>query len=252
MKLVLKSLAVGLVGIIIILIVRSIVDLSAFTSDLGGINNFIAIFGTLFGLLLAFIVFEVWNQYNSTSQAISDEASQIERLYRVSRYFRDGDFDKKFSNILVNYLDNVINEEFSIVAKGSRNKNTSAKFREISSTIADVSFDDDHDSIVFQNMLEEYSKLGELRNRRIELSLTRLPGTLKILLYTSAMVAVIIITLMPFTSPFYHFLVGFFIYMLLGMVLSLIDDLDNPFVGSWNLTTKDYERVKKNILEAYN
>lgn len=251
MKLVVKSTLFGILGISIVLFVRNLVNLSPYVSDLGGINNFIAIFGSLYGLLLALVVFEVWNQYNLTSRAITEEASAVERLYRYSRYFRDSSFNKKFTIALVDYLNAVIEGAFRSSAVAKRDPITSQKFRDISKVIENVKFNDNHDEVVFGAMIEGYSILAEHRNQRIAYAITRLPVTLKVLILTASTISLFMITVMPFTFVFFHLIVTFFTYFIISMLVFLIFDLDNPFRGTWQLSTIDYQRVKDNILKNY-
>ncbi|MBI3385310.1 DUF4239 domain-containing protein [Candidatus Gottesmanbacteria bacterium] len=167
----------------------------SFLADVGGINNFVSLFGTLYGIMAAFIVFEVWGEYNGATKLIDEEALGMERLYRLTLYFRDNKLSQMMKKAINKYIDLVINREFPAISKGERDKETSKVFREIFSIINNIKFDDDHDQTVFDHVLEHYGKLGEMRTNRVNQSLTRLPNLLKVFFYLSSFFALLIFVL---------------------------------------------------------
>lgn len=247
-----KSVFVGVIGVVLALGAREYLDTQGHIDDLGGINNFIALFGTLFGLLLAFVVFEAWKQYTDLSNHISLEATGCERLFRTSRYFRNKELDSSLKKLLTTYLSTVVDDNFESNASGVRNPKSASAFRAISTEIRDVKFDDDHDAVVFAQLLEEYTHLSEVRNNRINLGTTRLPSMLKTSVALFKLVALSVVVIMPFNSSTYHAYLAFAMFFFLSLLHFLIRDLDNPFRGYWNIGTEEYERVVSNLENNYN
>ncbi len=222
-----------------------------FLVDIGGISAFLTVFGTLYGILAAFIVFEVWSQYNHVSELVDKEAQGIERLYKLTTYFRDDALTKRMEDAIRDYAGLVIQGKFQTIAKGGRNQITGASFRKISEIIRDIVFDDDHDSLVFAQILEHYGGLSQIRTERLNKSLTRLPSLLKSFIYISSAFALVTFLFMPFANPYYGFLSVLIIAFLQAMIFFIIEDLDNPFIGHWNLTPEPFERALKHIEEDY-
>lgn len=246
-----KSLFFSIIAIIAMAVVKNLFHTDLYLSDVSGLSAFVTVFGTLYGIMAAFVVFEVWNQYNTTSQLIDKEAQGLERLFRLALYFRDDKFTKKMKAAIKNYADLVIADKFRGLGSGQRNNNMSKSFRKISELIRDVKFDDDHDSIVFDHVVNHYGQLGLTRTERINQSLTRLPTLLKVFLYSSSAFALITFIFMPFSDIYYGFLATGFLAFILAMVFQLVEDLDNPFVGHWNITVEPFERALKHIEEDY-
>lgn len=222
-----------------------------FLVDIGGLSAFLTVFGTLYGILAAFIVFEVWSQFNQSSQLIDKEAQGIERLYRLTLYFRDEALAKRMKAAINDYARLVIEGKFQTIGQGGRNKQTGATFRKIAEIIRNIEFDDDHDSIVFGQILEHYGDLGQIRTERLNQSLTRLPTLLKTFIYISSFFALITFIFMPFSIPAYGILSVLIIAFLQAMIYFIIEDLDNPFVGIWNLTPEPFARALQHIDEDY-
>jgi hypothetical protein len=57
---------------------------------------------------------------------------------------------------------------------------------------------------------------------------------------------------MPFANQFLCYVYSFAMSFVVIMIYYLIEDLDNPFVGNWNITPEPFERALKHIEEDYN
>ncbi len=226
---------------------RIVLNTPDLLADIGGISVFASIFGTLFGILTAFIVVEVWNQYNKTSELIDSEASGLEKVYRLSLFFRDDTFSGNIKNAISEYINTVVKDNFKSLGEGKRNSEASRSFRNISAVIRDVRFDDDHDNLVFSHMITSYDELSAVRSNRISQSLSRLPLLLRIFLYACVGIAMTILLFLPFQSLVVSMVSIASLSFILVMVLLVIEDLDNPFVGAWNISSEPFERAREHI-----
>ncbi len=232
-------------------LVRTFFKTDTLLSDIGGLSAFVTIFGTLYGIMTAFVVFEVWNQHNRIVELINKEGLGLERLYRLTIYFRDKKLTEKMKAAINEYAQVVIKGKFQTLAKGQRNKEASRTFRKITNVIRDLSFDDDHDQVVFHHIISHYGHLSEIRTERINESLSRLPALLKVFLYASSILALCSFVVMPFTNIFYGFFAVGGLSFTLAMIFYLVEDLDNPFTGFWKVTPEPFERALKHIEEDY-
>lgn len=250
-KVFVKSFLFSGLTILISLVFRVLFKTQTNLSDIGGINNFVSLFGTLYGIMTAFVVFEVWGEYNTTTQLIDKESLGLERLFRLTLYFRDVKFTQKIKKAIEKYIEKVTGDEFPKLAQLKRSENASKSFRDISAVIRDVKFNDNHDQVVFDQVINHYGELSQLRTERINQSLTRLPGLLRAFLYVSSFLLLLVFSLMPFANLFYGIVTTGVLSFVLAMVFQLIEDLDNPFVGYWNISPEAFQRAFKHIEEDY-
>lgn len=246
-----RSFLFGLLTVFLSYLSRTFIHTDLFLSDVGGLSAFLTVFGTLYGILTAFVVFEVWTQYNHISELIDQEAQGLERLYRLALYFRDETLTKKMKAAITNYADLVIASKFERLAIGERNAENSVAFRKISEVILNVEFDDDHDSIVFDQMLQHYGNLGQIRTERRNQSLARLPFLLKSFIYLSSFFALFVFLVMPFSNAYYAYFSTLVIGFVQAMIFQMVEDLDNPFAGNLKLTPEPFARALKHIEEDY-
>ncbi len=246
-----KSVLFTIIAIIVSYIVRTVFGTEKFLSDVSGLSAFVTVFGTLYGIMSAFVVFEVWGQYNKTSTLIDQEALGLERLFRLTIYFRDKKLTERMREVIDHYAKIVIADNFQKLGSGVRNEEASASFRKIAAIIRDITFDDDHDPIVYDHIINHYGALSETRTERISHCLMRLPFLLRFFLYITSAAAIIVFIIMPFISIWYHLFVVGVITFVITMVLQLVEDLDNPFKGNWTINTDTFKRALKHIEEDY-
>jgi hypothetical protein len=248
---IIKSILVSVVALVLMYLVRTFFRTDLFIADVGGLGTFLSVFGTLYGILAAFVVFEVWGEFNKTQNLIDQEASGLERLFRLTLYFRDSKLTKKMKETIVAYAKIVIEGKFRKIGGGERNVEAGKTFRNIAQIIREVTFDDDHDHVVFDHIVAHYGHLSEVRAERITQSLQRLPVLLKAFLYISSTIVLITLIAMPFANQYYGFAAVLGLSFILAMVVQLVEDLDNPFVGQWNITPEPFVRALKHIEEDY-
>ncbi len=250
-KVAIKSLFFSLISILFYYLARIFLRTDLYLSDVGGIGTFATVFGTLYGIMAAFVIFEVWNQFSKTLELVNQEGQGLERLFRLTLYFKDNKLTQRMKRVIKDYASQVIEGKFGKLALGERNSKTGIVFRKIFQVIQDIKFDDDHDQIIFGHIVAHYGHLSEIRTLRINQSLERLPVLLKIFIYSASLVALITFIVMPFSNPYYGFFTVGALGFILAMVYQLIEDLDNPFVGHWNITPEPFERALKHIEEDY-
>jgi hypothetical protein len=248
---ILRSLLFAVAAAIANYLVRTYFHTDLFLSDVSGLSAFLSVFGTLYGILAAFVVFEVWSQYNHVSELIDKEAQGLERLFRLTLYFRDDALTAQVKASISEYAKIIIAGKFQKLAAGVRNVDHGVSFRKIAEIIRDITFNDDHDALVFDQILGHYGDLGQIRTERLNKSLARLPSILKAFIYISSFFALAAFIFMPFANPIYAMLSVFTIAFLQAMIFNIIEDLDNPFAGHWTLTPEPFARALKHIEEDY-
>jgi hypothetical protein len=246
-----KPFFISFVAIGISYLVRLTLKTDTFIPDVGGLGAFVTVFGTLYGIMAAFVVFEVWGQFNKTSGLIDQEALAFERLYRLTLYFRDAKLSQLMKKTIENYIGLVVEDKFRKLASGKQHLESSRAFRKFARIIRDIKFNDDHDQVIFDHIVDHYGHLSEIRTERITHSLMRLPYLLKFFLYSTSVVAIITFILMPFTNMYYGFFVNGTITFVISMIILLVEDLDNPFNGNWKITSEPFERSLRHIEEDY-
>lgn len=246
-----KSIFASIIIVVITYFVQTTLGLNRYLNDIGAISAFLVVFGTLYGIMTAFIVVEVWSQHNKTSHLFEQEAEELEKLYRLSLYFADDVFSKKIKQVISEYGKILIESEFKHLVKGEKYDDEEKSFRKITHVIKEILLKDTHDQVVFDSIINLYGDLAQTRIERNHQSALRLPLPLKLFFYASTVIIVVTFIFMPFANVLYSlFSAGFLVFML-AMISQIIEELDNPFAGFWTLTPEPFEETLHHIEASY-
>ena len=238
----LKTSLLVIFSLLALFLFRFSVDGQRFLIDAGGVSGFASIFGALWGILVAFIIFTVWSQFNNTSTYIESEANALKQLYRLTLCLKNQKAAGEIEETIKNYTKLVIDVGFKAVSTGQRNPQTSEAFHQIFLKLRQIDIDGERDQLVYDRILGQFKELSDARTKRLTESLTRLPAPLRVFLYFSSFAVIL-----AFAFPIFQNLsVAIFVMAVLsgsiGLLLQVIADLDNPFAGYWNLTPEPFRR----------
>lgn len=237
-----KTIILIIFSISVLLLFRFLVEEEKFLVDAGGLSGFASIYGALYGIIAAFILFTVWSQFNNSSAHIEAEANALKQFYRFIVLLEDEKVSGEVREAIKNYARLVINVGFRAVAAGQRDSQTSEAFNQIYKKLKEIKIRESQEVTIYDRALLQFKELADIRTQRLTESLTRLPRPLVIFLVVSSL-AVILAFVFPI---FQNLSAAIFVIVVLsgsiGLLLQVVFDLDNPFVGFWNLTPKPFER----------
>lgn len=233
---------------IIYSVVFYVLQLPTYLGETSSLGAFITAFGTLYGVVIGFVVVEVWSQNNEVQSKIDKEAKELENLQHAISYLRDSELSKRMNIATKKYIDSVLADKFRKLGSGQINSESDKNFLEIGNLIKDVKFDDPHDQVLFPNIFKLYTDLRATRNSLSSISLTRLPDPINLFIHATSFLLILSFLVMPFGNVFYGMFTVYVLTFLVIFMHNIIEDLDNPFIGYWNVTSKPFEMVGKTIV----
>src|SRR5215510_8542464 len=109
---VLPSIVLALVGLFL---VRALVPAGVLARSNDVIGNYLQTLGTIYAVLLAFVVFVVWNQYNETRELVVREANEVLDLFRTAKGF-EPHVRQPVQHQLRAYVESVLRREWPAMA----------------------------------------------------------------------------------------------------------------------------------------
>jgi hypothetical protein len=233
-------LAVGALAL-----VRSAVPLAVLRENSDVVGNYLQTLSTIFSILLAFVVYMVWGQFNDTRAYVDREANEAMDLWRAIRGFPDS-IRVPFESELLAYLDCILDGEWEALARCQDGplKHGWELLDEMWKTLRTFEPPSEGMSALYSDARERLNDLGDLRTYRITSSRQRVPISLWMLLYLGTLVMVLSTYLMAVESFALHAFMAGSIAGALSHVLYLIWDLDNCFKGYFHVQTTPYRRVR--------
>lgn len=220
-----------------------------FISDLSGVGILVSFLGTIYTLIAAFTIVEVWGQFNTVSNLLSREAKSLTSIWNYIDYLNDPKLDKAMKIALVSYTDASVKHEHDEAAKGIRSTHPSKELLGIFHVLDSISFNDKRDAAVFPLLVTAYEDLSSIRSERLDASVTRLPSMLKFFFNTLTFLLMVGFILIGFNNLVLYVLSISAAAFITSVTYQIIFDLDNPFDGDWNIQYTPFEQAKKYIIE---
>ncbi|PIR99157.1 hypothetical protein COT87_01000 [Candidatus Collierbacteria bacterium CG10_big_fil_rev_8_21_14_0_10_44_9] len=244
-----RSIVSLLVTIPLALFVRSYAGASTLLTDINGVGWLVGVLGTIYTFVAAFTVVEVWSQFNGVTALIAKEAKAVTSIWNYVDYLNDTKVDKKMQKVLVAYLLQAEGEKVD-AASGVRSPHPSIELMQIFHVMDTIRFDDKRDVTVFPLLVAAYEELSSVRSERIGAGTARIPSPLRIFFTILSVLLLSTFILLGFVSTSLYIYNIALVTIIISYAHTLILDLDNPFVGIWNVDYTAFVQTKKYILET--
>jgi hypothetical protein len=238
---VLSVTALALVGLVA---VRALVPAETLRPSNGEVGNYLQTLGSIYAVLLAFVVFVVWNQFNETRGHIEAEANELVDLFRTSKGFHP-EMRRPIQHQLRAYVEEVLRREWPAMTKCVElAEEPGGPLDRLWDLLLRFEPASQCHCALYDQMLERFNDLSDVRARRLLSSRTRIPLALRILLYLGALMTVGSTYLFAIDHMAVHAIVTGALAGAVAHVLYIIHDLDQCFSGDWQVSKAPYERVR--------
>lgn len=196
--------------------------------------------GTLYAVLLAFLVIAVWEQYNAAKDNVAEEASTLATMYRQTAGMPP-DEQKQMRVILREYTEAVIKDEWPIQAQsGAASPKARHFIAELYRTFGALPADDQTTPVSVE-FLHTYSTVTADRNRRTLQANEELPAVLWLGLLVGAAIVVGMSFLLYMEVAWPHIFMSFLMSSLMLTMLTITLLLNQPFTGPLALDSDSFE-----------
>jgi len=235
--------SLSLVGLVV---VRTCVAQETLRATNDVVGNYLQTLGTIYAVLLAFVVYVVWGQFNEARALVDREANEVLDLYRTVEALhgtercavRDG---------LRRYVDAVIDREWGAMAR---------RHDEPQDAVGHI-LDDTWEALhvfepgsarevaLFDECLKRFNDLSDARSDRVTSAMARIPFALYLLIYGGAVLVVGSMWLFAVENLVLHAFITSAMAGAVSHVLYVVRDLDDSFSGDWKVDSEPFERVRR-------
>jgi len=199
-------------------------------------------FSITYGVLLTFVVYANWSDYNKAEEHVSNETSYLSNLFRDSKAFPDSIRNIAVDKI-INYTKAVIEDEWQMLARGETSPIADSNLNELWEYFTAVPVTSINNPYLYQLALERLNFISQARRLRI-LDMQQTTPTL-------IWIVLIICAVISFGYSYYfiakkrktHFILIAAFILINVLIFYLIYVLDHPFQGYAGITSDAFKAV---------
>lgn len=194
-------------------------------------------FGLIYAVLLAFVVYVTWTEYDNAKKNVETEASELISLMFDSNAYPE-EIKIKINQAVKNYALNVVNKEWESMNEGHINEETTKSYHKLWSTYTEINTSEIKNLQIYSESLKHLNHLGEKRRERIFSLNETIPAIIWSVLFFCAIIS-ICFTFLFFTRKLSaQMLMTAVLTITNTFILYMIYVLDHPFTG--------YSRIEPN------
>jgi hypothetical protein len=201
-----------------------------------------AVVGLFYGVLLAFVVIAVWDEYRNTETAVRDEAKALVDLYHVSAALP---FEAGFEirRLLFTYTDHVRKYEWRTMAQGKSSADAAKDLDNLSSAIFELEPQGYRQLMLYQAALRLLAVIADNRSERLDSADGSMSGLLWFVLIVGAGVTLGYPAFFGASNLLAQTLMTAALAALVALSLLLAIAFDYPFTGSVRISPQPFDQA---------
>lgn len=209
--------------------------------------------GTIFAVLLALIVVNVFDQFSKVESVMFEEATYAGNIFRDTFVI-----EKKYADEIrvkiYNYLDLVSRSELPAQKKGLNEiKKVKVKGNKELEDILYIIAKLNNIPQIQSEMLNQMNQLFKFRRIRIGFTTeSHLPNAIWLTLILSSLILTITLSLVEYEKRVHMNIFSYIYIFIIDLMLILIIGYDRPFNGEWSVSTAPYQQVMKTMEKSLN
>jgi hypothetical protein len=225
---------------------RELVPAESLRGSSDEVGNYLQTVGGIYAVLLAFVVFVVWGQFNEARTFVDREATALVDLHRIASGLPAATRNE-IQRELRAYTEAVIAEEWRAMAKGDEAtmERIGMRLEHVWVAIHSCQPLSECQHTVYGEVLSRFNDLSDVRTSRLSASRARIPSAMRMLLYAGAAIVIGSMYLLSFEKLWLHATVTAALAGAVSHILFLIVDLDNAFAGNLQIAKAPFERARR-------
>ena len=206
--------------------------------------------GTIYAVILAFMVIITWQSFDGSSKNAAREANYLADLYRDSTPLPAG-FRGAVKADLKEYAAAIIGDEWPAMARGEkRSQKVEAVQQKLWDLYAGFQPKSETQAIFFNESVKKLSEASELRRQRLLDARSGLNGLLYFTLIAGGLVTIAFALLFGSENFVPQLLMTSMLAALIGLTLFTIMSLDFPFTGDISIKPEVFRTVLATLLNS--
>jgi hypothetical protein len=195
----------------------------------------------MYGVLLALVVFAVWDQFSVAQRMVDRETAELVSLYLDAESFPAPAQGEAKAAIRA-YTESVARDEFPAMQTGESSAVTRAHLYEIFASYLDLNPPDQWHAALASDSFGRLNDVSLIRRQRLSASQSSLPAIFWVLLVPGGLLTLALGSWLFMDHRGMHLFGSLAVGLMLGTTVFLIAVLDRPFAGSVSIQPDSYEQ----------
>lgn len=203
--------------------------------------------GAILGIIIAFVVVILWQEYNKSKDNASKEGTEALELYRDLTLYPNQKQAADAINSLAQFARLVVEDEYPAMTEMRLSPATDQSLIKLRKDIHEIIPENTRDQALYNEILRNFETLVRLRqNRLLDLD-SSLPNIVWAVLITGALLIILFSILLGTEKLWLHMVLTAMLAMVLAEAFYLIIELDYPFIGCLSAKPTSYLAMLKVI-----
>ena len=205
--------------------------------------------GILYSLVLAFVVIAVWEDYEQIDNDVDKEASKLHVIMSHASELPDS-MGNKINAAIKNYLEIVVNKEWSAMEANEVNELTSNALQYVRNVTFTAEGLSQKNQVIVRLIHDDITDVTDLRQERLTRNHSHVPGLVWMVLIVGSIIT-ITFSYFFYVEPFWlRIVTGVFLTGMIALCLFLVFMLDHPFIGSSKVSSAPFQALLKEINDS--
>jgi hypothetical protein len=202
-----------------------------------------------YGITLALLAVGTWQIYSDVDSRVGEEAAAVGVLYRDISSFPEP-IRTELQADLRQYTRQVIDVAWPLQRRGIIPQDEGIVLSALQSHLVSFEPRTEGQKELFAEAHREFSRLAELRGRRLQSVREGLPGPLWAIVLAGALLSIAVTWFFDMRSRSMHVWMTVMFSALLGLLIFLLGAMDNPFRGEISVSPEPFELVYQRRMQA--
>jgi len=203
-------------------------------------GTYLSIVATALALVIAFVITNEYQTYNMTSMNLANEANAIYTLIEILSAY-DTPASQEAIDLAVRYICSIINVEFLLMQAGTLPP-SNACLDSLQGAVLDLVPITPKETILYNKAIDQLNIAINLRNYRLEQTVTTLPPEFYWLLIIGISILIVISWFIT-GDMIYRILMTSFLTIVYSTLITLTTLLDLPFRGYFSLDDQNFRLI---------
>jgi hypothetical protein len=220
-----------LFAILLLVIVRNVTHYKTRQSQNEVIAPIFNKAGAVFGIIIAFVVVILWQEYNKSRDNALKEGTEALELYRDLNLYPIQKQVADSIKFLVQFTKSVVEDEYPAMADMKKSPATEQVLTDLRKALHTITPQNPREQILYNKIIRDFEMLARLRQNRLSDMESSLPGIFWVVLIIGAVIMIMFSVFLGTEKLWLHVILTSMLAIILANAFYLIIELDYPFMG---------------------